>query len=83
MNRTTIAIKAETCTRITAGADSESMTIDAFLQALLDEYEQGRFWASFRDLTPESYTAAVISDGDALDEGYAIEDRVVAIHERC
>ncbi|MGL4177863.1 MAG: hypothetical protein ACRCSN_17530 [Dermatophilaceae bacterium] len=82
MSRTTIAIRAETRARIKAGADSESTTIDAFLQTLLDEHEQGRFWASFRDLTPESYAADTAGDGDVLDEDYAVEDRAVTTAER-
>ena len=48
---------------------------------LLDEYERRRFWASFEDVTPRSYAAAVSSDGDALDEGYSAEDRALAAEE--
>ncbi|MGL5819239.1 MAG: hypothetical protein ACRCYR_16875 [Phycicoccus sp.] len=77
MNRTTIAIKAETRARIKAGAESESTTIDVFLQTLLDEHEQSRFWASFDDLTPQSYAAALTGDGDVLDEDYTAEDRTI------
>jgi hypothetical protein len=83
MNRTTIAIKTETRTRIKAGADSESKTIDAFLQSLLDEHERNRFWASFEDVTPQSYATALTTDGDVLDEGYTVEDHAVIAAEQC
>ena len=78
MSRTTIAVREETRARIKAGAASESKTIDAYLRMLLDEYERRRFWASFEDVTPHSYAAAVSSDGDALDEGYSAEGRALA-----
>ncbi|BCR82409.1 hypothetical protein [Arachnia rubra] len=81
MSRTTIAVREETRARIKAGAANESKTIDAYLRMLLDEYERRRFWASFEDVTPHSYAAAVSSDGDALDEGYSAEDRALAAEE--
>ncbi len=75
MSRTTIAIHTDTRARIKAGAEGESKTIDDFLRVLLDEHETNRFWASFEDVTPQSYAEATANDGDALDEGYTIEDR--------
>ncbi|MGL5857381.1 MAG: hypothetical protein ACRC35_03060 [Angustibacter sp.] len=77
MKRTTIAIQIDTRARIKAGAESEAKTIDAFLRSLLDEHQRNRFWGSFEDVTPRSYAAAVASDSDQLDEGYAVEDRAL------
>ncbi|MDR1768843.1 MAG: hypothetical protein LBR32_10570 [Propionibacteriaceae bacterium] len=77
MSRTTIAIHTDTRDRIKTAAEGASKTIDAFLQSLLDEHEQARFWGSFADLTPQSYAAAVCGGGDQLDEGYAIEDQTL------
>ncbi|MGL5809479.1 MAG: hypothetical protein ACRCYQ_06015 [Nocardioides sp.] len=77
MARTTIAIQRSTRARIKAGAESESKTIDAFLQSLLDEHGRHRFWGSFADLTPQAYAAAAAGDGDDLDEGYAAEDHAL------
>lgn len=74
MDRTTIAIREDTRDRIKAGAAAQRQTIDAFLRGLLDEREEADFWASFADLTPEGYAAAMSADGDDLDEGYAVED---------
>lgn len=74
MARTTLALQVLTRDRITASAQSESLTIDAFLTRLLDEREERAFWASLDQLTPETYAVAIGDDGDGLDEGYARED---------
>jgi hypothetical protein len=74
MSRTTIAIHTDTRARLNAAAAEESMTLDSFLQTLLDERERARFWESFADVTPETYSRAVAADGDSLDEDYTIED---------
>ncbi|MGL5817989.1 MAG: hypothetical protein ACRCYR_10525 [Phycicoccus sp.] len=81
MTRTTIAIATETRARIKAEASRQSTTIDAFLRFLLDEHERSRFWASFEDVTPQSYAAAVADDGDTLDEDYSVEDHALVAEE--
>ena len=82
MSRTTIAIQTETRARLKAGAESESQTIDAFLQTLLDEHERSRFWGSFQDLTPGRYAAETSRDGDALDETFLAEPHDIVTDER-
>ena len=77
MERTTVAIKPDTRARLKAGAASESQTIDAFIRTLLDEHERARFWATFGELTPETYAQSAAADGDDLDESYALEDRAI------
>jgi len=81
MSRTTIAIQTQTRARLREQADDESMTIDAFLQELLDERERSRFWASFEDVTPQVYAAAVARDGDGLDESYTVENGILTAEE--
>lgn len=82
MSRTTIAIQTETRARLKAGAESESQTIDAFLQTLLDEHERTRFWRSFGDVTPATYAAETRADGDMLDESFLVEAHDIATEER-
>ena len=82
MSRTTIAIQTDTRARLKAGANTASMTVDRFLQSLLDERDRQDFWASFEEVTPQSYAAAVGDDGDGLDEDYSVEDGGLAAEER-
>lgn len=82
MSRTTIAIDTATRARIKAAAERESTTIDGLLQSLLDERDRNRFWMSFAEVTPESYAAATSEDGDELDSGYEVEDRMLEVLER-
>jgi len=81
MSRTTIAIQTQTRVRLREQADGQSMTIDAFLRELLDERERNQFWASFEDVTPQAYTAAVARDDDGLDEGYVVENGLLTDEE--
>lgn len=81
MTRTTIAITENTRARIKSAAARESKTIDAFLASLLDERERALFWASFEDVTPETYAAAVAADGDDLEDSYDVEDRAITAEE--
>ncbi|HQD22598.1 MAG TPA: hypothetical protein PKY27_10125 [Arachnia sp.] len=74
MSRTTIAIQTDTRSRIKAGAARQAETVDGFLRLLLDEHERGQFWATFAEVTPEEYAAAMSADGDDLDQDYRIED---------
>ncbi|MDN5572006.1 MAG: hypothetical protein L0G22_12270 [Propionibacteriaceae bacterium] len=74
MTRTTIAIHEDTRARIKALAQHQGTTIDGLLRGLLDAHEQDRFWASFADLTPQSYARSTAADGDALDTDFAAED---------
>ncbi len=82
MGRTTIAIDTATRARIKQAAEQESTTIDGLLQSLLDERERNQFWTSFEDLTPESYAAASVHDGDGVDVDYVLEDRALEAEER-
>ncbi len=77
MGRTTIAIKTETRARLKIAAEREDQSIDGFLQRLIDEHENRRFWASFADVTPEDYAAAMAEDGDSLDEDFSVEDGAI------
>ena len=82
MSRTTIAIDTATRARIKAAAERESTTIDGLLQSLLDERDRNQFWASFEDLTPESYALALTNDGDSVEADYTLEDRALDSEER-
>ncbi|QXT62353.1 hypothetical protein [Tessaracoccus palaemonis] len=77
MSRTTIAVTKPLRERISTRARAEHVTVEQFLNRLLDQEEDRRFWASFEDLTPEKYRAALVEDGDdwVLDADYSPEER--------
>lgn len=84
MERTSIAVKTPTRDRISAAAQAESLTVDAFLGRLLDEHDEHMFWQQLQAITPEEYRAALAEDGDewVLDPTYEIEDGMIVAAEQ-
>jgi hypothetical protein len=61
--RTTVAVRVSTRDRITANSTSESTTVDAFLNKLLDEHESKKFWEQMDATDAGEYERACREDG--------------------
>jgi hypothetical protein len=43
--------------------------------------EDQTFWAAMRSITPQEYRAAMLADGDNLNEDYDLENQPIAVEE--
>lgn len=79
--KTTVTIPRPLQKRIATLAKNEGKTQPELIDSLVRMREDQTFWAAMRSITPQDYRAAMLTDGDSLDEDYDLENQPIAVEE--
>jgi hypothetical protein len=79
--KTTVTIPRPLQKRIATLARNEGKTQPELIMDLVRMREDQTFWAAMRSITPQEYRAAMLADGDNLNEDYDLENQPIAVEE--